>query len=231
MDLTWQTDFIIRLALAAVCGGAIGLEREIHGRYAGLRTNMLVCVGACLLMMVSLHLEQMFAGLDDSSVVRLDPGRIASYAIAGMGFIGAGAIIKGRGSIRGLTTAATLWLLTGIGLAVGSGFYIPALLTTGVTVAILYLSRKHRMSREVYTTLKLRFDGTANRLKHIRDILDQYPRISIVFINYNVNLVNDTANYRLFLATRDNARFGMITGDLMCIPGLEELTWEAGQVP
>src|SRR5512135_2344720 len=111
-----------KILLAAILGGAVGFERESHGQAAGFRTNILVCVGACLMMMLSLELEHLFRNLTSETAVRLDPGRIASYAIASMGFLGGGAIIKGKGSVRGLTTAASLWLDTGLGLAVGAGY-------------------------------------------------------------------------------------------------------------
>ena len=104
--ITWE---LSRLVLAAVVGAAIGFEREAHGQAAGLRTFILVTVGACLMMMLSLEMEELHRHLAvDQSVVRLDPARIASYAIASMGFLGAGAIITGKGSVRGLTTAAGL---------------------------------------------------------------------------------------------------------------------------
>src|SRR4030042_2995797 len=124
----WQQVLLAftKLALAALVGGAIGFERETHGEAAGLRTNILVCVGACLMMLLSLYMEELYRHLGSGpSVVRLDPSRIASYAIASMGFLGAGAIITGKGSVRGLTTAAGLWLATGLGLASGAGSLIP----------------------------------------------------------------------------------------------------------
>src|SRR3972149_5039668 len=86
----------LKLILAALMGGAIGFERESHGQAAGIRTNLIVSLGACLMMMLSLHIEEIFRHLNASTTVRLDPGRIASYAIASMGFLGAGAIIKGK---------------------------------------------------------------------------------------------------------------------------------------
>ena len=113
-----------KILIAAILGGAVGFERESHGQAAGFRTNLLVSIGACLMMMLSLEMEQLYRHLDSRAVVRLDPGRIASYAIASMGFLGGGAIIKGKGSVRGLTTAASLWLVTGLGLAVGAGFML-----------------------------------------------------------------------------------------------------------
>ena len=123
-------------------GAAIGFEREAHGQAAGLRTFILVSVGACLMMMLSLEMEEIHRHLAvDQSVVRLDPARIASYAIASMGFLGAGAIITGKGSVRGLTTAAGLWLATGLGLAIGAGYLIPALFAAGISLIILYALR------------------------------------------------------------------------------------------
>ena len=129
-----------KLLLAAAVGGAIGFEREAHGQAAGFRTYVIVGVASCLMMMLSLHMEELYRTLSDKSVVRLDPGRIASYAIASMGFLGAGAIIKGKGSVRGLTTAAGLSAATGIGLAVGAGYIITALVTTAIILASLYLA-------------------------------------------------------------------------------------------
>jgi len=113
-DIQYFTWELARLAIAAGVGAAIGFEREAHGQAAGLRTFILISVASCLMMMLSLHMEELFQHLGDQSVVRLDPARIASYAIASMGFLGAGAIITGKGSVRGLTTAAGLWLATGL---------------------------------------------------------------------------------------------------------------------
>src|SRR5512137_649884 len=134
--ITWE---LFPLVLAALVGAAIGFEREAHGQAAGLRTFILVSVGACLMMMLSLEMEELYRHLAvDQSVVRLDPARIASYAIASMGFLGAGAIITGKGSVRGLTTAAGLWIDTGLGLAIGAGFLIPALFATLVSLVTLF---------------------------------------------------------------------------------------------
>ena len=130
---------VFKLVIAAAVGGAIGFEREAHGQAAGLRTFILVSVGACLMMMLSLEMEEFYRHLSvDQSVVRLDPARIASYAIASMGFLGAGAIITGKGSVRGLTTAAGLWLVTGLGLAIGAGYFFPALFAALMSLVILY---------------------------------------------------------------------------------------------
>ena len=114
-----------RLLLAALLGGAIGLERELSGKPAGLRTNLLICVGATLLMEVSVNLSTS-ANLG-SGEIRSDPARIAAQIVSGIGFLGAGTIIQARGSIIGLTTAATIWVVAAIGMAVGGRFYVEAI--------------------------------------------------------------------------------------------------------
>src|SRR5512144_1192047 len=158
-----------KLLLAAVVGGAIGFEREAHGQAAGFRTYLIVGVASCLMMMLSLHMEELYRALSDKSVVRLDPGRIASYAIASMGFLGAGAIIKGKGSVRGLTTAAGLWSATGIGLSIGAGHILPAVAATIIILASLYLAYplKALSHRRIYTILTLRASSTEGILGRI----------------------------------------------------------------
>jgi putative Mg2+ transporter-C (MgtC) family protein len=223
-----------KLALATVLGGAIGFERESHGQAAGLRTNIMVCVGACLLMMLSLFMEEIFQNHGVRSVVRLDPGRIASYAVASMGFMGAGAIIKGKGSVRGLTTAAGLWMVTGCGLAAGAGFYMPAVLTTVISLLILYNMRflKLFFSHDVYSSLVLTFPNTVQALKQIRTILEDFENVEIRFVNYKQDLVNETVTYQLRLCTKDNILWGKIVSRLLAdLPSLRDIAWEESDVP
>ncbi|MGZ7442407.1 MgtC/SapB family protein [Paenibacillus sp. TH7-28] len=133
-------------------GGIIGYEREINRHAAGLRTNILVCVGSTLIMLLSIYGFTQF--LNEPSV-RSDPARLAAQVISGIGFLGAGTIMQRGSSIKGLTTAATLWVMAAIGLAVGAGFYYPAV----VTCAFVFISLKvlnkveHRFlaSRKVHT--------------------------------------------------------------------------------
>lgn len=138
---TLQLGLLARLLLAAVLGGAIGLEREISRKPAGLRTNLLICVGAALLtelsigLAVSANAESEAAG----SLFRADPGRIAAQIVSGIGFLGAGTILQARGSITGLTTAATIWVVAAIGMAVGTRAYIEAAGTALLVVVALVL--------------------------------------------------------------------------------------------
>ncbi|MBN1361117.1 MAG: MgtC/SapB family protein [Sedimentisphaerales bacterium] len=125
--LTWQVH-LLRLLLAGIFGAAIGLERQLHGKVAGVRTNLLICLGAAVLTLVS---EQMGLRYDDSV------GRIAAQIVSGVGFLGAGVIIRDRGGIHGLTTAATIWLVAAVGMAVGAGFYFLSVCATVIAVAVL----------------------------------------------------------------------------------------------
>ncbi len=222
-----------KLILAAVLGGAIGFEREFHGQAAGIRTNILVSVGACLMMLLSLHMEELFRHLNDNSVVRLDPGRIASYAIASMGFLGAGAIIKGKGSIRGLTTAAGLWLGTGIGLSVGAGYILPALYSTMLSLLTLYGVRRIKIffHHDIYTILILKFNGINRPLEQVKKIFSEYPKLAIQFINLQQSFSSQTTTYRLRLVSKEHISREEIVKRLSDIQGLEEISWEEGIVP
>jgi putative Mg2+ transporter-C (MgtC) family protein len=223
-----------KLLLAAFLGAAIGFEREAHGQAAGLRTNLLVAMGSCLMMMLSLHMEEVFRHLDMNSVVRVDPGRVASYAIASMGFLGAGAIIKGQGSVRGLTTAAGLWLVTGIGLSIGAGYLLPAVATTLISLIILYNLRflKHLFSHDVYTILSLTCSSESKPLDQIKDILARFPDVEIRFINYQHEILSRRVTYRLRLCGKEHVAWGRIVSMLTTeIPHMAAISWEESDVP
>lgn len=128
-----------RLLLAAVLGGLIGFEREVSGKPAGLRTNLLICVGATLLMELSIGVAELSGPVvgPGGAVFRSDPARIAAQIVSGIGFIGAGTILHARGGVTGLTTAATIWVVAAIGMAVGAGAYVQAVGTTVLVFASL----------------------------------------------------------------------------------------------
>ena len=119
----------IRLILAALLGGIIGLEREIRDKPAGLRTNILICVGSTLFMSLSTQVAKLLGG---------DPTRIAAQIISGIGFLGAGAVLHSHGFVLGLTTAATIWVVAGVGMALGSGMYLVAIFATAMSLVTLY---------------------------------------------------------------------------------------------
>lgn len=127
-SLNWD-EALLRLALAGALGGLIGLERELREREAGLRTHLLVALGSGLFTIVSAY---------GFTSIRTDPTRIAAQIVTGIGFLGAGAILRQGSSIRGLTTAATLWVVAAVGLAAGAGYYSAALITTALVLLALW---------------------------------------------------------------------------------------------
>ncbi len=138
----WDIDLwhmTARLLLAVLLGGLVGLEREQNNHAAGLRTHILVCLGAALIMLLSMYGFNEFV---DEYNVRMDPARLAANVITGIGFLGAGTIVFNGSSISGLTTAASLWVVAAIGLAVGAGFYYPALISCVSVLLVLYILNK-----------------------------------------------------------------------------------------
>jgi putative Mg2+ transporter-C (MgtC) family protein len=128
---TLQLALLLKLGLATLLGGVIGLERELSGKPAGLRTNILICIGATLFTVVSIHMLPIGQG-------GLDASRIPAQIVSGVGFIGAGAILHARGSVTGLTSAATIWVVAAIGMALGSGAYVEAVGTAALVMVVLW---------------------------------------------------------------------------------------------
>ena len=132
-----SAEILLRVVLAAALGGAIGFERELREREAGLRTHLLVSVGAALFTMVSAYAWTDWRFSTEAGLV-FDPTRIAAQVVTGIGFLGAGAIIRQGLSVRGLTTAATLWVVAAIGMATGAGYYAAAVITTVLVIVTLW---------------------------------------------------------------------------------------------
>lgn len=134
-------DVLARILLAVILGGLIGLERELRDRAAGFRTHILVCVGSAAFTLASIHGFDAFVAPTATTNVSIDPGRVAAQIVSGIGFLGAGAIIRHGISVRGLTTAASLWAVAAVGMATGLGQYELAGITAVVVVASLYVLR------------------------------------------------------------------------------------------
>ena len=131
-----NTEMIIRLVMAMVLGGLVGWEREIYHKPAGFRTHILVCLGSSLFTILS------FSFPCGPGFQAVDPSKIAAGIVMGIGFLGAGAILHGQGSVSGLTTAASIWVVAAIGMAAGSGFYMAAAVATGLVVLVLFVLNK-----------------------------------------------------------------------------------------
>ncbi|MBU1895233.1 MAG: MgtC/SapB family protein [Candidatus Omnitrophota bacterium] len=164
---------LIRILVSALLGGLIGFERELHGCAAGLRTHILVCMGSTLFMLTSIAVAVNYGHLGDT-----DPSRIAAGVVTGIGFLGAGAIIRYGASIRGLTTAASIWAVSAIGLAVGAALYEAAGITTVVTLAILILSRLEERMALKHHGKKLKITVCSTNIEeeeeYIKNVIEAY---------------------------------------------------------
>lgn len=185
---------VFKLILSMVLGSVIGYERRRKGQIAGVRTFSLISMGATLAMILSIYVPQEYLGLKNG-----DPGRIAAQVLSGIGFLGAGAIIQMKGSVRGLTTAAGIWMVAALGLAVGVGMYIVAIIATALILFILVqLERiEHRVSPGNESRII-----TVNISQVIKDI-DPYRTVlkshRIVLTNYFVACDYNTSTTKLNL--------------------------------
>jgi putative Mg2+ transporter-C (MgtC) family protein len=164
-------EIAVKIGLSALLSGLMGAEREWSGKWAGLRTHMLIAVGSALLTHISILIGIEFAQGRSNA---WDPGRIAAQIVSGVGFIGAGTIIQSRGAVHGLTTAAGLWVASGIGIAVGAGFYSEAVVTTAALLVILIALRplEQRLLRGDRRTVVLQL-GPGQKLSRLMDILEK----------------------------------------------------------
>ncbi len=173
--MTSTSEIIIRLLLGTIIGGVIGFERQTHGRPAGFRTHILVCIASVLLMLISEHYFYLSSSITTPGFFRADPGRIAAGAITGIGFLGAGVILKTGFTIQGLTTAACIWVVAAIGLAIGSGVYLPSIITSIITIVTLVLLRniEKRMPKLSFRFLTISADSDVKE-DDIVSVLSRY---------------------------------------------------------
>ena len=166
-------EILFRLFLAAVLGAVVGLEREVHGRPAGIRTYLLLCMGSALIMVVSELLFVKYESKGLADILRADPGRIAAQAITGIGFLGAGVILRYKDSIRGLTTAAAIWVACAVGLAIGAGFYLFGGAVTGLTLVSLVglKALERRLKKDWYKEMTIVARDEAGQLNRIQEII------------------------------------------------------------
>jgi putative Mg2+ transporter-C (MgtC) family protein len=168
-----EIEIIIRLCLGLVAGAIIGFERSSRRQVAGLRTHVLICVGATLLMLLSIWVPQQFYAMKNG-----DPGRIAAQVVSGIGFLGAGAIIRLGHNVKGLTTAASLWIVAAVGLAIGAGMYIAAAsaeLIALITLILLYYLEKRIFPTARNKLLELRYKhGAVPDTRTSNDILSNF---------------------------------------------------------
>jgi putative Mg2+ transporter-C (MgtC) family protein len=169
-------EIIFRLVLASILGGAVGLEREVHGRPAGVRTYLLLSLGSALIMVISQYLFHQYRGGVPGVNLQVDPGRIAAQAITGIGFLGAGVIIRYKDAIRGLTTAACVWVVCAVGLTIGGGFYLYGSVVAAITVLALVGLKplEKKLRRDWYQEMTVVSGEMPEQVENIQEIIDRY---------------------------------------------------------
>ncbi|MGO9121845.1 MAG: MgtC/SapB family protein [Desulfomonilaceae bacterium] len=198
-------DIVTHLGIAAVAGGLIGFERSYHGRPAGFRTHTLVCMASSLLMLVTIYQKQWFS-LADIETVRIDPTRMAQGVMTGIGFLGAGVIMKEALSVRGLTTAASIWITAAIGILAGVGFYSAAFVGTVFALVVVLVFRwiETRIPTLAYARLTLRFrrDMTMPETELLALITSQ--GFSVANMSYSADREDNFFEYSMTIRTPSN---------------------------
>ncbi|HYD96802.1 MAG TPA: MgtC/SapB family protein [Noviherbaspirillum sp.] len=204
----------IHMLGAIGAGGIIGLERSYHGRPAGFRTHTLVCLASSLLMLVMLY-QWKWLGLT-SGVVQTDPTRMAQGIMTGIGFLGAGVIFKEGFSVRGLTTAASIWMTSAIGILFGIGFYFPAIFATLLTLGVLSVFRRieSMMPSHSYAHYYIRFARfDAMSETQLRAVLAEHG-FTVANMSYRITDDGDCFEYRMVLQTSDERNTSILADRL-----------------
>jgi putative Mg2+ transporter-C (MgtC) family protein len=215
------SEIIFRLFLASILGGVIGIEREKRTWFAGLRTHMLVCIGSTLIMIVS---QYGFRDVLHSELVILDPSRVAAQVVSGMGFLGAGTILFWKNKIRGLTTAASLWAVSGVGLSVGGGLYLAAVVTTALIFTVLSFIKplevllfKKQSMKEISFSIKPRIS-----LVNLEEIL---MNLNLRLDLKNLQIENEEGNELIHLTFNKSQEIDLlrIAEEIKKIEGVEKV--------
>lgn len=216
MNMMWT--FIIRLMLATIFGALIGLEREYHAKEAGVRTHLLVALGSCLFMILSIYGFDAFLDHDN---VSFDPSRIASQVVTGIGFIGAGTIILHKQAVRGLTTAAGVWVTAAIGLACGNGMYILAGVTTVTVLSSLGLINLYLPS---FSQRERQITFLAEDYNVLTDILENLRKEKIVVLNYEMRKDAEENNGKMLIVLKIRMkRYDTIEGMTSILKNFEKV--------
>jgi putative Mg2+ transporter-C (MgtC) family protein len=216
-------EIVFRIIAALIAGGLIGLERSHRGRPAGFRTHALVCLASSLLMLVTVYESHWFP-LDSAARVILDPTRMAQGIMTGIGFVGAGAIIKEGFTVRGLTTAASIWITAAIGILTGIGFYFAAFFGTLLVLGTLSTFRwiEARMPTETYAIFMVRFKREAAISEASLRELVQATGFSLHNLSYRLHGDVGQFEYRMVLRTMDVANARTLSDKLKADPAVLE---------
>ena len=208
IDLIQNIEPLLRLLLAAFLGAIIGLERNLQGRAAGLRTHLLVSLGSALFTIISISFSETIR--NSNSPIPADPARIAAQIVTGIGFLGAGAIIKFGINIRGLTTATCLWIAAAVGMAAGGGFYILGIFATFISlVTLLFLGKIDKFfSKNSYRLITIVTPANED-VSDIVKIVDKFS-LKILYLDRDINIEKDTCTLRFSIKIKHKGYTDML---------------------
>lgn len=207
---------IFKVALAVILGGLVGFEREHHNQPAGLKTHIILCVGATLLTIVSIAMSH-----DLGSERLTDPTRIAAQIVSGIGFLGGGAILRLGATVRGLTTAACIWTVTGVGMAIGAGYYFPAaLVVITMLLTLHYLGRFENLflNKRQFKTMTLTARSSPDLLGSVEKVLAS-NHISIKSIEVERELTEPNVELRALVSVPEHVSLHKLSDEVFQIPG------------
>jgi putative Mg2+ transporter-C (MgtC) family protein len=219
---------MVQLVLAILLGGAIGLERESRGRPAGLRTHILVCLGATIIMIASTRMAIISQALPAASRIQVDPGRIAAGIVTGIGFLGAGAIIRIGDLVRGLTTAGCIWFVAALGITIGQGLYPLAIVSTLIALAVLLALTQveKRIRPVVYRTIVAVAPLThSESLEEGCFALFREQQIRVQDIVHRLSVAEDRAEVTFKISVRHQLQSGNVLREVSALPGVIEVRW------
>jgi len=212
-------EVILRVSIAALLGAAVGFERERQGQPAGLRTHMILVIGAALMMTLSINLAMQFQPM----VPNGDPARLAAQVVSGIGFLGAGAILRYGATIKGLTTATSLWTMAGVGLAVGAGHILVAVAVTALILIVLILLNileKKVIDIAITVVLKVESDSQPETLLAIQDVIQKACKsYSLNFSSRQVEQGSTTSEFTIKLKPRKPAV--ELLDEVTTVPGVK----------
>ena len=221
-EITWQSS-LIRILVSFVIGTIIGIERETHSQPAGLRTHILISIGATIAMLISIYIPQTFTNFQNG-----DPGRIAAQVVSGIGFLGAGAILKYGADVKGLTTAASIWAMAALGLAVGAGMFAISLI--GLVVILFALTIMDVFEKKIFKTRTLRKiellvkkkDSDVDVLKSILKRMD----VKVISSGFERNLNEASDKIRFIVGVTEKMEIKALTNALENYPGMVSFSME-----
>ncbi len=218
--MDYYMDIIFKLVLACILGGVIGYERESSSRPAGFRTHILVCAGAALVMITSDFIFKKYVGQ-----VNADPARLGASVISGIGFLGAGTIIRDRMNVKGLTTAASLWAVACVGIAAGTGFYegaVAATILIYITLMLLKKMESHFHTKNNYKTLVIYSKNSPCKLADVSNILEKY-NVCIKNIEYTEKNHKENILVKFLIKLPDTFECKNVIAEIQNIDGIEKV--------